>query len=273
MFKALRNAAVKNPPMQTLVRALSRSGVLPPAIYSRLPVYGQHAVSSPAGNSFNYVAGAYDLLARSVVWGNLAIWEKASLHAWSRLARTARRVLDVGAYSGIYSLIACVDGPADVIAFEPNPEARALLEGNIRANHLAERITVVQKGASAMAGTARMHIPADNTAARVDRHAGGPWVELTTIDEVLAGRSADLIKIDAEGLEPDILLGAHLTMAQHHPALIMECLNRASFDALQSITTSYGYNPIWHLSSTGAKRVRDFVEEPQFANFLWRVDV
>ena len=33
------------------------------------------------------------------------------------------------------------------------------------------------------------------------------------------------------------------------------------------------YNRIWHLSSTGAKRVRDFVEEPQFANFLWRVDV
>jgi hypothetical protein len=32
------------------------------------------------------------------------------------------------------------------------------------------------------------------------------------------------------------------------------------------------YNRIWHLSSTGAKRVRDFVEEPQFANFLWSVD-
>lgn len=272
MFKALRNAAVENTPAQAFVRVLSRSGVIPPSIYNRLPVYGRHAVSSPAGNSFDYVAGAYDLLARNVVWGNLAIWEKASLDAWSRLARTARRVLDVGAYSGIYSLIACVDGPGDVIAFEPNPEARELLEGNIRANNLAERITVVPKGASGMAGTARMHIPADNTAARVDEHADGPFIELATIDETLAGRSADLIKIDAEGLEPDILLGARLTIAQNHPVLIMECLNRASFDALKSLTTSYGYNSIRHLSSTGAERVTDFVDEPRFANFLWRVD-
>jgi hypothetical protein len=62
------------------------------------------------------------------------------------------------------------------------PGIRPLLERNIRANGWESRITVVPKGASDASGTARMTIPEDTTAAKVDHEGKGPTIELTTID-------------------------------------------------------------------------------------------
>ena len=162
-LKTVRDALVSNRPTQNLIRSGSHAGVIPQRVYRRLPPLGAHTVASPAGHPFTYVADKSDMMARGVVSGNLKVWEATSLRVFSELSRTSERFLDVGAYSGIYSLIACADGPGEAIAFEPNPAIRPLLERNIRANGWESRITVVPKGASDASGTARMTIPEDTT--------------------------------------------------------------------------------------------------------------
>jgi hypothetical protein len=112
---------VSNRPTQNLIRSGARAGVSPQRVYRRLAPLGAHTVTSPAGHPFTYVADRSDMMARGVVWGNLKVWEATSLRAFSELSRTSERFLDVGAYSGINSLIACADGPGEAIAFEPNP--------------------------------------------------------------------------------------------------------------------------------------------------------
>lgn len=268
--KTIRNRTMKSPMMQRLVRRASRSGLLPASIYRRLPVFGSHPVTSPAGTRFVYVADPYDLLARKVVWGNMTTWETTSLRVWSDLCRDASLVLDVGAYSGIYSLIACVDGASTVIAIEPNPSVLASLENNIRANGLTSRITVVPKGVSDTPGFAQLHIPTDTTAASFTGTGEGPDVALTTIDAIVEHRQVDLMKLDVEGWEPAAIRGARQTLLRDHPPLLMECLTRESFDNLDALVASLGYTSVQHMSAGGARAVDNWVEEPGHWNFLWR---
>ena len=269
MMKVIRDALVSNRPTQNLIRSGSRAGVIPQRLYRRLPPLGAHAVTSPAGHSFTYVADKSDMMASGVVWGNLKVWEATSLRVFSDLSRTSERFLDVGAYSGIYSLIACADGPGEAIAFEPNPAIRPLLERNIRANGWDSRITVVPKGASDASGTARMTIPADTTAARVDEEGTGPTIELTTIDEVLGGLRADIIKVDVEGLEARVLIGAHGTLARYKPSLILESLTERGFEEIRDVLKPHGYNRCEHLAPDGPVKTTRFVDMGAYANFLW----
>lgn len=268
---SIRDAMVSNRMTQKLIRAGSRSGFIPQRIYSRLPPIGAHTVTSPSGHSLTYVADKSDMMARSVVWGDLKVWEATSLRVFSELSRTSERFLDVGAYSGIYSLIACADGTGEAIAFEPNPAIRPLLERNIRANGWESRITVIPKGASDGPGTARMTIPGDTTAARVDDAGTGPEIELTTIDEVLGGRRADIIKIDVEGLEARVLMGASETLERYKPALIVESLDERSFDEVRAVLTPHGYDRCEHLAPNDAVLTTRYVRMGAYANFLWTV--
>ena len=137
---SFRDAALGGERTQSVIREWSRGGRIPRSVYRRIAPIGDHPVTSPAGNRLTYVADRSDRMARDVVWEDLRNWEVGSLTAFSRLAARSRLVLDVGAYSGIYSLIACVDGPGAVIAFEPNPEVRPLLASNLAANQLQGRV-------------------------------------------------------------------------------------------------------------------------------------
>lgn len=265
----IRDKLVSNRPAQNLIRSGSRKGLIPERFYSRLPPIGLHTVTSPAGHSFTYVADKSDMLARGVVWGNLGVWEATSLRVFSELSKTSERILDIGAYSGIYSLIACADGPAEVIAFEPNPAIRAVLERNVRANGWAERILVVPKGVSDVSGTARMTIPENTTAARVDGAGTGPIVDLTTVDEVLDGRRVDVIKIDVEGLEALVLTGASETLRRYKPALIVECLNQRSFEQIRAVLAPHGYERCEHLARYEVVVADNYVQMDGYANFLW----
>lgn len=265
----IRDALIANRPTQNLIRFGSRAGIIPRRVYDRLPPIGEHTITSPAGHSFNYVADKSDRVARAVVWVNLKRWEATSLRVFSELSRTSERVLDVGAYSGIYSLVACADGPADVIAFEPNPASRPFLERNISANGWDSRITVIPKGASNVSGSSRMTIPDDPTSARVDDSGTGPTIELTTIDEVLCGRRADVIKVDVEGLEARALAGASETLARYKPALIVESLDERSFEELRAVLKPHGYDRCEHLGPHGAVLTTSYIELGFYANFLW----
>lgn len=269
MIKIVRDRLVANRPAQRTIRAGARHGLIPPALYNRVPVLGQHPVRTPAGNRIEYLADPSDMLARQIVWGNLTIWEATSLRAFSQLVRNSRMFVDVGAYTGIYSLIACADGAGNAIAFEPNPEVVPMLRRNVAANSMGERITVIAKAASSAPGSAVLSIPDDVTGAHLSDGGSGPRVELTTVDEALGGRQVDVIKIDVEGFEPDVIAGAELSISTCLPAIITECLDAPAYSAVKASLTSLGYDRCRHLGRGGIKDTASYIEQPAFANFLW----
>lgn len=127
--------------------------------------------------------------------------------------------LDVGANVGVYVLqFAHWSAPSGrVIAFEPNPGARVVLERHIRLNGLAGRVTVVPAAVAASAGTATLYAADADGMSRLNepnsaiaQRVRGITVETLTLDGYCegAGVSPDWLFIDIEGFEVAALEGA-----------------------------------------------------------------
>jgi FkbM family methyltransferase len=137
--------------------------------------------------------------------------------------------VDVGAHVGLYTVAAARATSGRVLAFEPNPAARAQLVGNVRLN-ACTNVVVVPKAAAAAPGRAQLHVPAtpDPSFSSLDagRFAEGEPVdvEVTTVDaEVEAhGLRPAVVKVDVEGGELDVVAGMARTLAKHRPTLLVE---------------------------------------------------
>jgi FkbM family methyltransferase len=127
--------------------------------------------------------------------------------------------IDVGANVGVYVLqFAHWSAPAGrVVAFEPNPVARAVLAKHVRFNRLEGRVDVVPSAVSSRAGTATLYAAAADGKSRL----GSPHAELSgrareivvptvTLDDYCAGAGVapDWLFVDIEGFEVAALEGA-----------------------------------------------------------------
>ncbi len=152
------------------------------------------------------------------------------------IRRTLRRgdhFVDGGANIGYLTLIAAQRvGPSGrVDAFEPQPENRARLVENLRRNQLT--VHVHDQALSDHAGEAYIHRYDDpqghlthgssSLFADVSVPSHSDVVRTVRLDEVLAGTSPRLIKLDIEGAEPLAIQGmSRLLRVEHPPILIVE---------------------------------------------------
>ncbi|GAA1106428.1 hypothetical protein GCM10009663_55590 [Kitasatospora arboriphila] len=260
------------PALQRAIRFAAVRGCVPTAVWQRLHPTGAWTLHAPDGSPFNYESAPDDIMARSIVWTDLRHWEETTQPVLFDLARTARGFLDVGAFAGIYTLLACRANPRlRAIALEPNPATVPKLRRNLELNRLDDRVAVVEKALSDRPGRARLGIPHDTTAASLTERSPlhTVEVEVTTADEVVGDLPIDLVKIDVEGLEPEVLCGMTRTIAAHRPAIVAECLDAAALDRFRETAREFGYRTLRHLGRNGSTPVGDgFVPPPRYANFL-----
>lgn len=144
-------------------------------------------------------------------------------------------VVDVGANVGFFTLRQIAQG-ARVLALEPNPDARARLAATITRNGLTKRVRLLPFAAGRTAGTARLSVGAATVTGTVLAVSGAAErdhfvIEIRPLDSILAlEQRVDLLKIDTEGAEVDVLVGAAETLRRtervvlelHSPALRAE---------------------------------------------------
>jgi len=137
-----------------------------------------------------------------------------------------RRIsLDVGANLGLFTYFLARYSP-QVYAFEPNPLPLRILR------RVADRnVTVVEMAISDRTGETELVVPRgrkgwSSNGARIDQPPGGDGarvrVPCSRIDD-LGYRDIGFIKIDVEGHEKSVLLGARETLARDRPNLFLEC--------------------------------------------------
>lgn len=159
--------------------------------------------------------------------------------------------VDVGANIGLYSLLAArAVGPGGtVIAFEPHPVAAARLRENAALNGF-ENVEIHETAAGAATGQTHITEGLDTVNHVVpEGGVGTVAVRLESLDGVVGSRPAALVKIDAEGFEPEVLRGAMRLLDERRVgALVIELREHSarygSDDAgvVQALETC-GYRP------------------------------
>lgn len=196
-------------------------------------------------------------------------WEPGSLQTWQEICSRSRTVVDVGAYSGIYSLLAAKMGVSNILSVEPNPFSARRLKMNKFINR-ASRIRILNQPLSYVSNEELgLYVPQSDSPINRSRYesSGARFVKSdlqeiqiddqlwTRIDiaktiklddlmsQVQSYQEIDGIKIDAEGMELSILKGAHLILSQHRPELIIETWSDDSTHELNDFLRDYGYEP------------------------------
>jgi len=140
-------------------------------------------------------------------------------------------LVDVGANVGTMTLIGAKRGK--VYAFEPLPAIAERLEDNVALNGFGERVFIIRSAASDSEGEVRFKEQASNDSNRGTgsiRGDGNLIVKTTTIDAVVPPTEhVDVIKIDAEGHDARVLIGAQKTIERCKPVLIVEDLTTIPF--------------------------------------------
>jgi FkbM family methyltransferase len=206
---------------------------------------------------------------RALLKSGISGFEPFSLGLWTALAKQSRLVVDIGAYTGIYSLIAAAANPnIRVVAFEPSPTTFGRLITNIIANRADARIAPVNFGASSRSGHLDLllhggvYVMSSGESLEQSIHSRA-WatkrVQTVSADEILIDWKlfypsdltlsldnhsvVDLIKIDVEGHEESTLEGLKRVIARDKPTMFIEILEESKLPKI--LQTLKDYDACW----------------------------
>ncbi len=167
-------------------------------------------------------------------WGGVENgWEKESLVLWVKLSKIHNHVLDIGANTGIFSIITKTINPkAEVIAFEPMPKIYEKLMYNLNLNKLKIETTLLAlsdyNGEATIYPTNLEHVYSVTVnKKRDDITVPVHEVKINTIrlDSYIEKnniKQIDLIKIDVETHEPQVLAGMGVYLKKFKPTFLIE---------------------------------------------------
>lgn len=195
----------------------------------------------------------------SIFWRGLTNgWEKETVYVWLALVKNANTILDIGANTGIFSLIAKSTNPrAKVFAFEPMKRVFNILVYNNNINGFD--INVKNIALSDHDGEATFY------ESELDNHYGASLflsehrndniietkVEVQTLASFIEQnsiQSIDLIKLDVERHEVEVLKGMQRYLQQFKPAIILEILEDQLGAKIEALITDCGYE-YYHLKA------------------------
>jgi FkbM family methyltransferase len=169
--------------------------------------------------------------------------------------------LDIGANSGVYTVLAGAVLGVKVVAFEPIPDTYSRLLDNINLNHIGDKVTPINKGLSDKNEVLSFVTNLDATNhVSIAPLSGSAQIPVVKLDDEL--KKIDFIptvmKIDVEGFEKFVLKGASKLLGNPKLNVIIIELNSSGKyfgvedgEILELLIgcgfQSYDYNPDTHL--------------------------
>jgi len=122
------------------IRSLGIETLLPVRLKSYLVFVGPFIVSVD-GHTFHMLNGYGREIESTIFWNGLDAFEGNTLRWWQILSKRSQVILDIGANTGIYALLAKTLNPsAEVHAFEPISRVYSILASNIALNQATHLI-------------------------------------------------------------------------------------------------------------------------------------
>jgi FkbM family methyltransferase len=200
-----------------------------------------------------------------VPWGTAETAETRFLRA---LNVGGKIVYDIGAFEGLLTMFFS-RGARHVIAWEPNPESRRRLLTNLRLNRLSN-VLVRDVGLADAPGEATLvydplmpgAASGGGAVASQIRDSAPSLAEVgmrvATLDDEVRTQALpppDFVKIDVEGMELPVLLGAQRTICAHRPQIYIELHGAEQEDKRRnareviSLLWSWGYHDLIHVET------------------------
>jgi len=216
----------------------------------RLPYRGRVEVTDCVGGKFELFTDNDDLVALSIAWTG-EYWPVAS-RLWQVLAADAQLILDVGAYTGYFGLLAArAAATADIVCFEPVAANFARLEMNLALNH-AHNVRAMKVAVAGADAEMILRVPSNSGvlplhATLLDDGRSSvrcEQVKAVSIDSVVADRArsgASLVRIAAEGIAGDIVAGMVQTIRAASPDLLFSSIDAGHILRLDGELRQHGY--------------------------------
>jgi len=278
MKKLLKSIYRIIPFKRELFQALKFFWSPPESIYRHFHFVGTIHVPVDKSRSFKMKHYGFQV-ENEIFWSGLtAGWEKESIKLWIRLCQHSKVIFDIGANTGVYSLIAKTMNPdSRVFAFEPVKRVYHKLRENIALNNFD--IIAVEKAVSNSDGTALIfdtdsehtysvtvgkNLVAD-TAKAIETK-----IETVTLNSFVRGsgiKKVDLIKIDVETHEPEVLEGFSDYLHEFKPTILIEILSDEVGQKIYQITHPLNYL-YFNIDEKASVRQMNTITKSDYYNYL-----
>ena len=197
---------------------------------------------------FEWISGAKLIVKRGMTGatGNIycGLHEFVEMAFLLHLLKPGELFIDVGANIGSYAVLASKVCGARSIAFEPDPETVKWLRRNIEVNHLQALAVVHDVALGARNGEIAFTVGLDTTnhvAAAQDQRVR--MVAVRRLDDIADAAHPTLVKLDVEGFEEQVLLGASHVLSS--PSLLAVQSELCS-PFVQTTLASFGFKPFFY---------------------------
>lgn len=240
-------------PFKRQVFSLIKWGHLPESIYKHLHFKGIFTVKIDTRHYFKmYHLGVAE--ENELFWAGIDRgWEKTSLKIWRKLCVDANVVLDIGANTGLYSLVTKALNPtAKVYAFEPLPKVLEYLNYNVEINNFD--IKVIPKAVSNFIGNAKVFLREEEEfsySVTVNKSLLAETtpqkelaIETLRLDDFIQQNkitSINLIKVDVETHEPEVIEGMGEYLDKYKPDFLIEIWDKECALKLANMFKNKGY--------------------------------
>jgi FkbM family methyltransferase len=263
-----------------VLRFLARS--VPSLRSGRLPAPAglKEVEGRVAGATFVMLDPARCENAKQLYWGHgrrPMADDRLALDTVAALARQADVFLDIGAYTGLFTLAVSAVAPAvQVHAFEIVPAVTDALVANLVRNGVDLRVAVHREGIGEDGKT--MRVPTGEGGSSLPsfyssrmRFDEGDLVSFRSLDsvaEMLPEGDRVVIKIDVEGTEDAVLGSGHAFLASFRPDILCEVLPDADGAILEALLAPSGLRPFLVTDSRLEQR-RRIEPDPEHRDWLF----
>lgn len=263
-----------------VLRAAAR--IVPSLRQGRLPspAYVHEVTAHVDGISFVMLDPARCEVAKELYWGRGRMprpQDAFALDTVTHLARGADALLDVGAYTGVFSLAGAAANPKlQIHAFEIVPQVAEALEANLRRNGMADRVRIHIEGLGEEGKTMRVPTGEGGSAlpsfysSRMHFEDGVeiPFHSLDSLIELLNGLRI-VMKIDVEGTEDELFRHGQGFLERFRPDMLCEVLDGvADPRTLEGFLSPHGYRfyAVRERTAVAQDRINP---DPQFRDWLF----
>ena len=153
--------------------------------------------------------------------------DKVGLELWSKITENEGLFIDVGSHTGLYTIVGLLSNPKNfLISIEPSFINLGRMKSNLRLNNLITNNSQFLGAASNYSGQGLFKSHPDETfmskGGKIS--SSGEKINVIRIDDISSSGNKKIkgIKVDTEGEDYKVLLGAENTIKNFKPDIIIE---------------------------------------------------